>query len=280
MSKENRVLVLIRFGYEGHRFHGVPRQPDLPTVAAALKKRIHDATGIYPKGLAFSARTDAGVSALSNVATCWYPAPLDVAMLRRHLQAERDDGLFGVHVTQAPYTVHARGISAGKRYRYTLETGHDDGPKSNPFVWELYPAIDAILLKQAAQNLMGTHNFSSFRASGCTAATPIKNLWYIGVAGPFRVGAKHERWFLEFEGDAFLRKMIRILVGTMVEVGTGWRKASELPQILAARDRRRAGITAPARGLCLSQVGTHFPDDGSELIFAPHLGGRSASIQP
>ena len=269
MSKANRVLLLIRFGYEGHRFHGVPRQPGLPTVAEALKTRLKDATGLPPKALVFSARTDTGVSALSNVATCWYPGPLNVAQIFPRLTAPRDDGLFGLQVTQAPYTVHARGISAGKRYRYTLETGHDEDERSNLLVWELYPKIDHTRLHQAADALMGTHDFSSFRASGCTAASTVKNLWHIGVAGPFPTGPSTERWFIEFEGDAFLRKMIRILVGTMVEVGTGWRSVTDIPKILAARDRKSAGVTAPARGLCLSQVGSKYPEDGSQLIFAP-----------
>ena len=272
MNKANRVLLLIRFGYEGHRFHGVPRQPGLPTVAEAMKARLKDATDLPPKALVFSARTDTGVSALSNVATCWYPGPMNVTHICERLAVHRDDGLFGLQVTQAPYTVHARGISAGKRYRYTLETGHDEDDRTNPVVWELYPKIDHSQLHQAAEALMGTHDYSSFRASGCTASSTVKNVWHIGIAGPFPTGRSTERWFIEFEGDAFLRKMIRILVGTMVEVGTGWRAVTDIPKILAARDRRRAGITAPARGLCLSQVGSKYPEDDSERIFAPHEG--------
>lgn len=270
MNKTDRVLLLMQFGYIGERFHGVQRQPNLPTVAEALRARLREAAAVPPKALVFAARTDAGVSALSNVATCWFPPLPNLDALILDLQREREDGILGLRVQRAPYTVHARGISRGKRYRYLIETGHEEDAGSSPYVWKIYPKLHGNLLQSAAALLRGKHDFSSFRAAGCSAATPIKHLRHIGIAGPFTTSSGHQRWAIEFEGDAFLRKMIRVLVGTLVEVGTQWRPVQDVPRILSALSRAQAGVTAPARGLCLSQVGCGWPEDGRHLIFAAH----------
>src|SRR5690349_612914 len=121
----SRTQILVRFGYDGARFHGLqPQTPDLPTAGAALIDRLTQAAGRAPKGLHFAARTDAGVHALRNLATCWLPTAArepsarPVAQVLADVMRPRPDGLTAVLALEVPTWVHARGSSRGKRYRY------------------------------------------------------------------------------------------------------------------------------------------------------------------
>ena len=113
---------------------------------------------------------------------------------------------------------------------------------------------------EAATHLVGEHDFTSFRAAGCAAKTAVRRIESVEVTR-----APDDLLVVDVRGNAFLRNMVRILVGTLVEVGEGERLASQVPEILASRDRTRAGITAPARGLEL--VSVHY--DGSRPARAP-----------
>jgi tRNA pseudouridine38-40 synthase len=266
--KKDRYQFLIRFGYVGHRFHGIQPQPDVMTAGEALKQRLWKAAGEKPKGLVYAARTDASVSALANYSTCWYPTLDDEESFIKEVSSERDDGLLGVHMQRVPYNIHARGISQGKRYRYWVESGHPQERRDNLFVWQICPPMSKERLLNAANDFLGQHDFTSFRASGCSAGTPIKTMYRLNIGGPFQIDGPIQRWVFEFEGDAFLRKMIRIMVGTLVEIGTQWRPVDHIPHIIAEQHRSAAGVTAPACGLTLSQVGCTWPEDGSALVYA------------
>lgn len=261
-----RVQLLVRFGYEGSRFHGLQPQPHLPTAGGALRRRLTEALGQPPKALAFSARTDAGVHALVNLATCWFVGPLDAPALFRKLAEDRDDGLQDVRAEIVPPHVHARGTAHGKRYRYLLEDCAAEDSLDSRFCWQIVPSIDLVSMREAAALLVGTHDFSSFRAAKCAMGSPVKHLQQIRIGGPFELFDGRRRFVIEFVGDGFLRKMVRNLVGTLVEVGCGLRAPTDVTRILQARVRSAAGLTAPARGLTLMQVGSSWPDDGSRRI--------------
>jgi tRNA pseudouridine38-40 synthase len=278
-----RLQLLIRFGYDGARFHGLqPQGPSIPTAGLALKERLTRAAGVPPSGLNFAARTDAGVHALSNLATCWFRGIADdrVPALLADLADARDDGLLFVHADRVPPTVHARGSARGKRYRYLIEDGVEDAPperaQKRSFVWRIEPRIDADRMREAARHLVGTHDFSSLRANDCSAASPTKTLATVRVGGPFAVeGTGRRRFVVEVTGTAFLRKMMRNLVGLLVEVGTGWRSPDDVPRVLHAKRRDAAGIGAPPAGLVLVEVGCAWPPDGSGLV--KELAGLSST---
>jgi len=293
----SRISLLIRFGYDGSRFHGLQPQKDFVTAGSALRDRLEEAAGRRPKALFFSARTDAGVHALENAATCWFPGPLDVEQFMRDVMQDRDDGLSRVRVERVPIHVHARGCSRGKRYRYTIDTGCLDGYWHATHSWRILPRLDVEAMRAAARHLEGEHDYTSFRAAKCSAKTPIKRLASIRISDPLPVGLQarqalpnttgrkrhdfelgpvpdgvdEQRILIDIAGDAFLRKMIRILVGTLAEVGIGWRHPDDILDVIAAKNRQAAGLTAPARGLTLLQLGFSYPDDGSRLV--PELRG-------
>ncbi|MCP4502997.1 MAG: tRNA pseudouridine synthase A [Deltaproteobacteria bacterium] len=293
----SRISLLIRFGYDGSRFHGLQPQNDVVTAGGTLRDRLEDAAGIRPRALFFSARTDAGVHALENAATCWFKGPLDVDAFIQEVARDRDDGLHRVRVERVPIHVHARGCSRGKRYRYIIDDGCVDGYFHATHSWRVLPRLDVDAMREAALILQGEHDFSSFRGARCSAKTPVKHLVSIRISdampvyesarlqlpertggrfdrvlGPMLDEAKHERRiFVDIAGDAFLRKMIRIVVGTLAEVGIGWRQPQDMHEVLDAKVRQAAGLTAPARGLSLLQLGFSYPDDGSRLVRELHF---------
>lgn len=268
MSKDlsRRTQLLIRFGYDGGRFRGLqPQGPGIPTAGQALRDRLIAAARERPHGLAFSARTDAGVHALRNAATCFFLEAGDGVDVAARLAAARDDGLHDVVAEVVPPTVHARGHSRGKRYRYLIDDSCGDAATPRSRSWPIAPELCADRLRAAARALQGTHDFSSLRGGGCSAAGTVKTLAHVRVGGPFPL---HDgrRWLVEIIGDAFLRKMVRNAVGLLVEVGSGWRPPEDVLRVLAARDRRAAGLCAPPAGLALIDVGVAWPPDGSALI--------------
>lgn len=263
-----RTAVLVRFGYDGSGFWGLQPQPGLKTAGGALEQRLLEAAGHRPKGLAFAARTDRGVHAERNLATCWFgpgkgeaDVVIDFDEFAARVGADRDDGLKDVSVLQVPPTVHARGISRGKHYRYILRGGVDEASLDDAAAFAVVPELDVVRMRAAAAILRGRHDFSSFRAGGCSAASADKHLMHFDVTdgGDGRV-------VVDLKGDAFLRKMVRNLMGLLAEVGTGWRSIDDVAAVLAAKHRQAAGICAPPQGLTLVAVGCAWPPDGSWLL--------------
>jgi tRNA pseudouridine38-40 synthase len=247
----HRAAMLVRFGYDGGRFYGLQPQPGLPTAGGALIDRLTAAAGRSPRGMAFAARTDRGVHAVHNIATCWFPADeADVSAISQAMLVEQEDGLVVHEVWRVTPTTHARNVSSGKHYRYVVVDGADvdaaNGDHSH--AWAVVPCLDVDAMGRAAADLLGTHDFSAVRGGGCSAGTPVKTITRLDIS---REGS---RVTVDVEGDAFLRHMVRNLVGLLVEVGSGWRDPTAMPAVLAAAHRQAAGLMAPAGGLSLIEV--------------------------
>jgi tRNA pseudouridine38-40 synthase len=253
-----RTAVLVRFGYDGARFHGLQPQPGLPTAGGALRDRLTAAAGAPPSGLAFAARTDRGVHACSNLATCYWRTPVDVAAVAAAAAVDTADGLRDVVVVAVPPTVHARGISRGKHYRYRIEDGSDPACLDDATAWRIVPPVDVGRMAAGAARLVGRHDFTSLRGAGCSAASADKTLFSLDV-----VRAVCGAIVVDVVGDAFVRHMVRNLVGLLVEVGTGLRAPGDIDAVLAARSRQAGGLMAPGAGLTLVAVGAAWPPDGS-----------------
>ncbi len=246
----HRTQFLVSFGYLGHNFYGVQEQPKLNTVLGALRKRIETSSSQRAKALMISARTDRFVSCLQNYATFWLKNPIDLQALILNVEAGQNDGLFGVSIKVVGPHVNARGCSASKYYRYSIIDDCDaEILTDHELAWRIAPKLSLQSMQDAAQIIEGKQDFSSFRAAGCTAFTPIKNIFYIKIAQ-----SKAGYIFIDIEADAFLRKMIRNIVGLLVEVGSGLRKTQDIKDILLQKNRQAAGITAPALGLMLMKV--------------------------
>jgi tRNA pseudouridine38-40 synthase len=193
-------------------------------------------------------RTDAGVHALGQVASCSAQLRQDEPTLRRALNAllPRDIVVREVEAVAADFD--ARRSARRKTYRYTLLRREYPSALHGRFSLYVPYLLDVDGMSEAAQHLVGTHDFSAFRAGTCAAATPIRTVERA------KWDATGALWHFEIVGNAFLQHMVRIMVGTLLDVGRGRRRAGDLPEILTSRDRRRAGKTAPAHGLCLVAV--------------------------
>jgi tRNA pseudouridine38-40 synthase len=151
--------------------------------------------------------------------------------------------------TEVPDDFHPRFSATGKHYRYTILTARDRSPRWRDRAWHHPDTLTVSAMHDAARALIGEHDFAAFRAAGCTAKTTMRRVDSITFT-------RLQPHLLEVDirGNAFLRQMVRILVGTLTEVGTGKRSPSQVGEILASRDRTKAGKTAPAHGLELIEV--------------------------
>jgi tRNA pseudouridine38-40 synthase len=195
-------------------------------------------------------RTDAGVHAMSQGALIqmqkmWEPRRL-MAAINAHLPP--DVRVRGAQ--EAPSGFFPRHHAAAKRYAYSI----DEGPSENPFLesrrWHLFGQrqIDKGDVAAAASRLIGTNDYSSFRCRECSAKTPIATIFDI------RVEPRGTGFGLIFEGDRFLMHQVRIMVGTLIEIGRKKSPPESIIKILRAKDRRTAGPTAPPDGLCLEKI--------------------------
>ena len=235
--------------YAGGGFHGWQIQTLLRSGQGELWKALValDPAAPMPQG---TGRTDAGVHAraqgvLVHLSRPWEPYRL-LAALNAHLPWD----LRVMAVQPAPEGFFPRHHAIAKRYVYRLGVGPAKDPLLNGLRWHVHGAepLDVAAMAQAGQGLLGTHDFSSFRCAECGAKTPVRTLH------AFRVEPTRGGLDLVFEGDRFLMHQVRIMTGTLVDVGRGRRAAAALPAILAACDRAAAGPTAPPEGLCLDKV--------------------------
>jgi tRNA pseudouridine38-40 synthase len=193
-------------------------------------------------------RTDAGVHALGQVASFAAVAERDDRSLRMGLNSLLPPDVVCMEAGRAPAGFNACVHARGKLYRYRIMDADRRSALRDRFVFQERRRLDCAAMQAACTALVGTHDFSTFRAAGSDAATSVRTLRRVEV---LRVD---DEIHLEVEGEGFLRHMVRILAGTLLEVGRGYRRPEALPGILAARDRAAAGRTAPAKGLCLVRV--------------------------
>jgi len=233
--------------YDGTAYHGWQVQPGLDTIQGRLEAALSRLAG-SPIHVMGAGRTDAGVHALGQVASCNAEVRLDDLPLRRALNAILPEDIVVTNVDAAPAEFDARRSARMKTYRYTLLRRAYPSAREGRYSLYVPYAVDMDAMAEAAQYLVGTHDFSAFRAGACAAATPIRTV----QRAVWR--AEGDLWHFEVDGTAFLQYMVRIIVGTLLDVGRGRRRPAEIPEILASRDRRRAGKTAPPHGLCLVAV--------------------------
>ncbi len=191
-------------------------------------------------------RTDAGTHALGQVAHLHTHSDLSVERLHRGLNGLLPPDIAVLAVEEAPADFHARYSAQGKRYRYRIRTARS--ALDRQLVWSLYQPLDLESMAQAAAFLAGTHQFAAF----CNQ-DPLPENFVCRIRDCAWTSHGREMVF-EIEADRFLRHMVRILVGTMAEIGRGRRRPEEMAELLGYGDRALAGPTAPAQGLCLVRV--------------------------
>jgi tRNA pseudouridine38-40 synthase len=195
-----------------------------------------------------ASRTDAGVHAKGQVAHFVTTTTIPAYGFRRGINVALPRSIAVVDAEDAPEGFHARFWSRGKHYRYRVLTRRDRSPLLDRFVWHRFGPLDLGAMRRAAAHLIGDHDFAAFRAAACDAPGTIRRLTEVTIEE--RDGVVE----IDVRGNAFLRNMVRILAGTLVEVGAGRRTPDSVAEALLSGDRLAAGITAPPEGLCLMTV--------------------------
>ena len=233
--------------YDGTNYHGWQIQPNLPTIQATIEAAIctvaqHDVDVIG------AGHTDAGVHALGQVAHFSTTARLTAEEWQRALNGLLPPDIAVLAVESAPDSFHARLSAKSKLYRYLILTRvHRSALSRSKVLHYPYP-LDLAAMQDAARALVGTHDFSSFQGSPTDTENPVCTIIHLTIE---RFGDEIR---FEVESNRFLKQMVRAIVGTLLEVGRGKLKAGEVAEILAAKDRTKAGPTAPAHGLYLVRV--------------------------
>ncbi len=237
--------------YDGTAYAGWQVQAAGRTIQAELERALLQVTGQRIRAVA-SGRTDAGVHALGQVVSFAARTKLPPDVLRRAIDAHLPHDIVVREVREAPEGFHAIRDAIRKRYRYLIQDGPLRDVFTRHYAWYLPQRLDAAAMRAAAACLSGRHDFTSFQAAGSPRASPVRTVYELLVER--RPDAAGERLAIEIEADGFLYNMVRNIVGTLVEVGRGKQPAAWVAEVLAARNRKLAGMTAPPQGLFLVHV--------------------------
>jgi len=241
------VNIKITVEYDGTHYHGWQFQPKGETIQSVLERAISTFLG-KPTRVTGSGRTDAGVHALGQVANFFSDKDFNAYRLQRALNALTPQDITVKAVELVPDTFDARRDGRARVYEYRILSRATPSPFHLNRAWHMHDRLDVEAMRQAISCLLGEHDFSSFRAAGCDAAHPIRKVYRVSL------DPRDDLLVFTIEATAFLRHMVRNIVGMLVQVGQGLRTPRSFSEVLQARDRTKAGKTAPACGLFLVEV--------------------------
>lgn len=253
MTRRNIRLLI---AYDGSCYSGWQRQKNDPTIQAMIEDRIAVMTG-ETSPLHGAGRTDAGVHALGMVANFNTSSTVPCPGLLKGLNSMLPKDIRIIDVQEADAEFHSRYNATGKKYTYSFFTGDIQFPTRRLYSAHFPGKFDEAQTAEAMISITGTHDFSSFEGSGSrdissgSGRGAVRTLYQAKISP---VPAQQDTWLISFTGDGFLRHMVRNLVGTLMEVGSGRIAPAKFKAILEQRDRRLAGPTAPACGLTLERI--------------------------
>jgi tRNA pseudouridine38-40 synthase len=233
--------------YQGTRYCGWQTQANGLSVQEVLEEAFHRMTGQRVRANA-AGRTDAGVHALCQVVSIKHSSHHDLQTLRKGLNALLPEDIAVLSIEPAAPGFRPRRDVRGKHYRYSIYNDPVRPVFQRDFRWHLRKRLDVRAMQQASECLLGTHDFSAFQASGADTLGSVRSI--------DRIRWTDELPEIAFDvwGRAFLKQMVRIIVGTCVEIGQGRKPIEHLARVLDSRERGKASKTAPPNGLCLMKV--------------------------
>ncbi|WP_370221951.1 tRNA pseudouridine(38-40) synthase TruA [Cytobacillus sp.] len=234
--------------YDGTHFAGYQVQPGKRTVQGELEralKKLHKGEDIK---VTASGRTDAGVHAKGQVIHFDSPLNIPIEKWEIALNSLLPDEVAIVGAETVPDDFHVRFDAKGKEYRFFVHRSSRRDPFKRPYAYQYPYPLNTDAIKQAAADLIGTHDFTSF----CSAKTEVEDK--VRELQEIEVHEKEDMLIFRFRGTGFLYNMVRILAGTLLEVGSGERDPDSMPSVLKEKNRSAAGKTAPPQGLYLWKV--------------------------
>ncbi len=239
--------VRAQIAYDGSRFFGWQRQEGFASVQETLEDALEALVSarVVVHG---AGRTDTGVHALAQVAHFHLETALDDDRLRHALNAHLPQGVVVRRLETCADGFHARFDARGKRYAYRVATSRFPPPFGAAYTHWTRDPLDLAAMRDAARRFVGKRDFASLATSGSPRKSTVRTIRSLHVR------ARRDWFAIVVEGDGFLYNMVRTIAGTLLDVGRGKLAASDVDGILAARDRRVAGVTAPPQGLYLVSV--------------------------
>lgn len=237
---------------------GVKSQKNVITIQGVIQEAIKKITGENIRVIG-AGRTDAGVHAIRQVASFKTSSKLSADVIKRALNANLPHDIRILEICPAESSFHPRFDAKSKVYSYVISNSQTLSPFLSSYAWAIPQPLYLDDMEKALNSLKGTRDFSALRASGCSSKNPIRTIFFASIeesdSVPF-ICTQLSGSFIKIciEADAFLRYMVRNIVGTIVEVGKGKIKADDINRIMLSGDRRLAGPTAPARGLFLEKI--------------------------
>ena len=243
--------VRLRIAYRGTAYHGWQRQNEARSIEGEMRRALGTLLQRPAEALIFqgASRTDAGVHALAQTAHFDHDTAHDEWTFVRGLNALTPDDITVVRAEEVASEFDARRSSTGKLYRYRIWRHKFAHPLLLHDAWHVPRELDLDAMREAAGRLVGEHDFAGFRASDCQAQTTKRHLRRVELEA-----SDANDLFIWVEGDAFLKYMVRVISGTLMEVGTGRIEPNKIETILKSANRQLAGVTAPPHGLTLMEM--------------------------
>lgn len=268
--------VLLTLAYVGTDYHGFAVQTNAHTVGGALLEAIHHLDPSVPN-LRVVSRTDTGVHARGQLVAFDVAKTISprgwVLGLARHLP----DSIAPRSAVILPVGFDPRGYAKRKWYRYTVLRDCRRDPIVGAMSWRVGYSLDLALASEEARTLIGTHDFAAFRSAADERTTTVRTITDISVSEPDRDARLVH---IDVRGDGFLHNMVRIIVGTLVDVARGRLAPGAMARAFASLDRRDLGITAPAKGLCLQRVTLECDLEGSAIWPDPGVWSADGAKRP
>lgn len=239
--------IRLNLEFDGTNYCGWQIQPDAPTIQGILKDAIKKTTGedVMPKG---SSRTDSGVHAKGYVCNFHTDTTIPAENLPHALNTQLPCDIIVTGAMAVSDDFIASGSAKKKTYRYTIDNGIFPDVFLSRYAWHYKYPLDVGKMQDAGKHFIGTHDFIGFASSGFSVKTTVRTIYELKIEQSGNIIT------MDITGDGFLYNMVRIIAGTLVYAGCGKINPLDMPEIIKSLDRTRAGITAPAKGLCLKEV--------------------------
>lgn len=233
--------------YDGKGFNGWQTQPGKPNIQGEIENAIERITGEEVE-LYASGRTDAGVHAIAQTANFKTNSNIPIEKLCLAINSQLKNSIVIKEATEVDEKFHCRYNCKGKKYRYIINNSTNGSAIYRGLEYHMPVKLDVDKMREAAKYFVGTHDFKAFKSSGTSSKSSVREIYTAEVT------KENERITIELTGSGFLYNMVRIISGTLVDVGLGKIKPEEIKDIIESKDRTRAGKTLPARGLYLVEV--------------------------
>lgn len=244
--------------YDGTDYSGWQVQKKERTIQQIIEDAIYTVTGDRLR-ITGAGRTDAGVHAFVQVAAFKTQSNLEPQVFLSAINANIPHDIRVTNAEECSEDFHPRYSAKNKTYSYRISHKGAYAVFLRRYSWQVPYQLNCDLMKEAAECLIGTHDFSCFRASGCSSKNPVRTIFKIGIVEDSFVDFMNFKFNvplikISIQADAFLRHMVRNIVGTLVEIGRGKQPVSYTKEVLGLKDRRFSGPTAPAQGLFLEEI--------------------------